>query len=327
MKRVDLLPLDRGLEAEVEVLQRLDGRKTARSHGRGEAPAVAQRDLGGQQQLDGLGRGGSAAVHACEHLVEGLRVLDQPSALGPLVAGDDSLHLVEQQLRRHAAEVGERRLQPPHYDRHRLALVELQPHPPRIAQHHDQRVPLAPRQPEVREVHLALVARRRLEPPDRLHRLLRPHRADVTLHLAVAARIARCLHLVEQPHGAQLRILGQPGVDDPLVGIELRRPPWSGSVPHRLAVRAPVQLPRLDPVVHGPPADLQMPGDLGLGNPLLEIMSQEHPLLSPDHCASSVQWRRKIAEPAPEHPPTSGPTPYLLRPPDPEVCRFGRPHL
>ena len=40
VKRVDLLPLDRGLEAEVEVLQRLDGRKTARSHGRGEAPAV-----------------------------------------------------------------------------------------------------------------------------------------------------------------------------------------------------------------------------------------------------------------------------------------------
>ena len=73
MKRVDLLPLDRGLEAEVEVLQRLDGRKTARSHGRGEAPAVAQCDLGGQQPLDGFGRGGSAAVHACEHLVEGFQ--------------------------------------------------------------------------------------------------------------------------------------------------------------------------------------------------------------------------------------------------------------
>ena len=103
-----------------------------------------------------------------------LRVLDQPSALLSPVAGDDGLHLVEQQLRRHAAEAGERRFQPPHHDRHRLALVEPEPHPPRVAQHHDQRMPLAPRQPEVREVHLALMARGRLEPPDRLHGLLRP---------------------------------------------------------------------------------------------------------------------------------------------------------
>ena len=169
-----------------------------------------------------------------------LRVLDQPATLVALVVGDDGLHLVEQELRRHAAEVGERRFQPPHHDRHRLALVEPEPHPPRVAQHHDQRVPLAPRQPEVREVHLALVAGRSLEPPDRLHRLLRPDPAHVALHLAVAARIARRLHLVEQPHGAQLRVLGQARVNDPLVGIELRRPPRPGSVPDRLAVRASV---------------------------------------------------------------------------------------
>ena len=48
VERVDLLPLDRGLEAEIEVRERLDRRKPARSHGRGQAPAVAQRDLGGQ---------------------------------------------------------------------------------------------------------------------------------------------------------------------------------------------------------------------------------------------------------------------------------------
>ena len=73
VERVDLLPLDRGLEAEVEVRERLDRRKTARSHGGCEAPAVAQRDLGGQEPLDGLRRSGSAAVHACEHLVEGFQ--------------------------------------------------------------------------------------------------------------------------------------------------------------------------------------------------------------------------------------------------------------
>ena len=226
-----------------------------------------------------------------------LRVLDQPSALVPSVAGDDGLHLVEQKLRRHAAEVGERRFQPPHHDRHRLALVEPHPHQPRVAQHHDQRMPPAPRQPEVREVHLPLVARRGLEPLDRLHRLPWPDLAHVALHLAVTAPIARCLHLVEQPNGAQLRVLGQASVNDPLVGVELRRPPWPGSVSHRPAVRATVEFSGLDPAVHGPPADLQMPGNLRLRHPLLEIMSQQHPLLSPDHCASSVAWRRKNTEP------------------------------
>ena len=73
VERVDLLPLDRGLEAEVEVLQPLDGRETARTHSRGEPPTVAQRDLGGQQPFDGFGRSGSAAVNACEHLVEGFQ--------------------------------------------------------------------------------------------------------------------------------------------------------------------------------------------------------------------------------------------------------------
>ena len=73
VERVDLLALDRGLEAEVEVRERLDRRKTARPHGRSQAPAVAQRDLGGQEPLDGLGRGGSPAVNACEHLVEGFQ--------------------------------------------------------------------------------------------------------------------------------------------------------------------------------------------------------------------------------------------------------------
>ena len=49
VERVHLLPLDRGLEAEVEVRERLDRRKPARPHGRGQASAVAQRDLGGQE--------------------------------------------------------------------------------------------------------------------------------------------------------------------------------------------------------------------------------------------------------------------------------------
>ncbi len=188
-------------------------------------------------------------------------------------------------------------------------------------------MPPAPWQPEVREVHLPLVARRGLEPMDRLHRLPWPDLAQVALHLAVAGPIARCLYLVEQPNGAQLRVLGQASVNDPLVGVELRWPPWPGSVSHRPAVRATVEFPGLDPVVPGPPADLQMPGNLGLRHSLLEIMSQEHPLLSPDHCVCSVAWRRKNTEPTSEHSPNPGPTPY--RPPRPaqEVCTSQRPRL
>ena len=188
-------------------------------------------------------------------------------------------------------------------------------------------MPLAPRQPEVGEVHLALVARRSCEPPDRLHRLLRADPAYVALHLAVAAPVARRLDFVEQPHGAQLRVLRQARVNDPLVGVELRRPRGSGSVSHRLAVRPPIQLPSLDPVVYGPPADLQVPSDRRLGHPLLEVMSQKHPLLSPDHCASSVPWRRKNTEPTRKHAPNPRPSPYRPSHPVLGVCTFQRPYL
>ena len=155
----------------------------------------------------------------------------------------------------------------------------------------------------------------------------RPVRA-LAGQLAVGPRLLAGLGERNQADASEPEVAASPADNEALypapgsarldVGVELRRAPWPGSVPHRLAVRASVQLSRFD---------LQMPRDLGLRHPLLEIMSQEHPLLSPDHCASSVQWRRKIAESAPEHPPTSGPTPYRFQPSGPEVCRFGRPHL
>ena len=73
MQRVDLLPFDRWLEAEVELRQRLDRRHSAGTHGRLQPPAVAQGDLGRQEPFDGFRCGGPSAVHPGEHAVEGFQ--------------------------------------------------------------------------------------------------------------------------------------------------------------------------------------------------------------------------------------------------------------
>ena len=54
VERVDLLALDRGLEAEVEVVEGLDGREPARAHGSLKAPIIAQHDLSTEELLDGF---------------------------------------------------------------------------------------------------------------------------------------------------------------------------------------------------------------------------------------------------------------------------------
>ena len=54
VERVDLLVLDRGLEAEVEVVEGLDGREPARAHGSLKAPMIAQHDLSTEELLDGF---------------------------------------------------------------------------------------------------------------------------------------------------------------------------------------------------------------------------------------------------------------------------------
>ncbi len=70
---VDLFALDRGLEAEVELGQRLERGQSDGTHGGGKAAAVAQRDLGGEKLLHGLGGGGSASIHARQDVVERLQ--------------------------------------------------------------------------------------------------------------------------------------------------------------------------------------------------------------------------------------------------------------
>ena len=135
-----------------------------------------------------------------------------------------------------------------------------------------------------------------------MHWLLRrpgPNPSDVSLHLVVATGVSRRADLVKQAHGAQIRILGQPSPNDPLVRIELRRARSPRSVLDRLVIQLPVQLSRCNPAVHRPPAHTNLPRDRGLVRTLLQVVPQKHSRLSPDHRVSSVWWRRHRSQARP----------------------------
>ena len=76
-----------------------------------------------------------------------------------------------------------------------------------------------PREGERPKVHLALIARWRLEAHHRCDGRPRPDLPDVTFDLRVAARIARRADLVSRCQGREV----QPSRDDAFVGIELGR--------------------------------------------------------------------------------------------------------
>ena len=73
VQRVDLLALDVGLEAEVEVRERLDRREPAGAHRGLQASAVAKRDLGGQESLDRFRGGRASSIHSGQDLVQCLQ--------------------------------------------------------------------------------------------------------------------------------------------------------------------------------------------------------------------------------------------------------------
>ena len=196
-----------------------------------------------------------------------LRVLDQPPALLAPVLDDDRLHLVEQELRRHTAEVAERRVQPPHHHRPRLTLVVLYPHQPRVAQHHDQRVPLAPGQPELREVHL--------RDPDGQKRAADAERLERAhpLRLGREPGPARMLdHVVEREQAAHHHLgRGDPAVAD-VLGTErpvdpARADPADLQVPDRLLGHQPSLRQGLHEPEHLEPAGPE---------PIRELRAGEH---------------------------------------------------
>lgn len=99
---------------------------------------------------------------------EELGVLGDAAVLAPQIPDDHALHLVEQELPRHASEEAEGRLQTLEQRRHVLPRVEPEPQQPRVAEHDQKQVAAAPREAEVGEVHLALHSRVRLEPHERV---------------------------------------------------------------------------------------------------------------------------------------------------------------
>ena len=149
----------------------------------------------------------------------------------------------------------------------------------------------------------------------------------MALHLPVSPPIARRPNLLEEPHGTQLRILGQPHLDDLLVGIELRGPPTPRSVPDRLVVQLPVQLPRGDPPVQRPFADLRPPRDGGLAQSPAPDSAAAAPasLSRSSRLLRSVETLSCRSAENPRRCPLPAPRPY---PPQlPKTCRFRRPVL
>ena len=128
--------------------------------------------------------------------------------------------------------------------------IEAQPQQPGVAEDNHQGMAPAPGKRECPEVHLALVACRRLEPHGGRDRLARTHRAHVVPHALVAARVARRADLIEQPFRGQLRKRLETRVDDPLVGIQFVGHWRTRCIYSRTGRQIPVQLARLDPRVN-----------------------------------------------------------------------------
>src|SRR5690606_31675491 len=88
VKALDLLSSDRGLEAEVEAVERLYGRKAGGPHGGLKPSVVPELDLGREQGFDGLGPGEGAGIETGEDGVDRLQ------GAGPLEVGEQAADAV-----------------------------------------------------------------------------------------------------------------------------------------------------------------------------------------------------------------------------------------
>jgi hypothetical protein len=73
VEAVDLLPLEAGLEGEVEVAERLHGGEPGGAHGGDQAAGIAERDLRAEQRFEGVGGPELPAVNAGEDGVQGFQ--------------------------------------------------------------------------------------------------------------------------------------------------------------------------------------------------------------------------------------------------------------
>lgn len=191
------------------------------------------------------------------------------TAAPAVILDDNGLHLVEEQLLRHAAEGVEGALEPEHHGERRLAGRELDVEQARVAQHDDQRPTLAPGQADFSELELRLHAGLCLEVDDRLRRRARADACDVLPHLRDAAVVAGRVTLREEAHGRQEWICREPLLNQRLERIELL-----GA--RRGIGEIPVQLAGLDPVVDRPTRNAQLGGDGRFRELQVQVVSKQH---------------------------------------------------
>lgn len=199
---------------------------------------------------------------------------------------------IGEDLSRDAAEGLEGGLESGEERRHVRSGREADEEEPRVAQHSDESVAPAPGKVELGEVDLGLMPRRRLEPDDGLRGWPWPDLPHEVADLGIAAGVPGRADLVEEADGGELGVVGQAGPDDLAVGIELGGPRWTGLVA-RWLVEVAVELSGSDPSADGPHVDAEAPGDVGLGEALGEVVSEQHVGFESDHGCSGW-WSAQV---------------------------------
>ena len=120
-----------------------------------------------------------------------------------LIARDHRAHLIEQQLGRHASEVGEGIFQSSNERMHILPDDEAQPQEAREAQHGEERIALPHGSLISAKIDLGLMARGGFEAHHRFRDEARAYVAHEHLQLGEAARVPVGLAFGEEPDGRE----------------------------------------------------------------------------------------------------------------------------
>ena len=160
--------------------------------------------------------------------------------------------------------------------------IEPDPEQARVAEHDQEGVAPSPGEVELGEVHLGLVARGRLEADEGRLRWARADLADVAADAGVAAGVAGHRNLLEEAHGRELRVGGEAGIDEGLVRVEFMSSGRARLVAGQ-RVEVALELAVGDPASDGPLADGEAVGKGSVGEPLFEVVFEEHTGFESDH--------------------------------------------
>ena len=188
------------------------------------AAQIADRPLDFAFRLGAIRPTGARREAPVPREAQELEIVDERAALEPQVARDHRLHLIEEQLLRHAAEIAETRLRArssacacPGADRTDTTAA---------ASSRARRAARSARPTGTGSARKSTCAWRPAGVSKRITgagAARRPHLPHERFQLRVAAGVARRPNLVEQPHGRQLGIRRQARLDDRFVGVQLRR--------------------------------------------------------------------------------------------------------